>query len=619
MANNNLVKDSYKFINSKIMSLKETYPFLRDKTLNYVFSVLCVKSNIFKNPSFTFTEKMMDESIVDGTNDGGVDVLLTDPNSDESNLILAQSKYYSTISYDDVANAVTKMVRFYQNMIQGNYGEVRENVSRRFLNLNAEVGEESKVIFILYTSAPKGGIRKDKVEKVFNLLLNNSNKYVLQLFYADDICDEIKEAESRRPTIESGKIKIDFPDNYLKYGDDAVIVNASAFSIKELYATHGFNLLSRNLRYHINNGTNIDRAIKETIANDREMFWFKNNGLTIICDDFYISGNQAHLKNFSIVNGGQTTYNLYKSSLNKDTDFSLPCKIIKISGNTEDEKNLFALEIAKATNSQKAIKPVDLKANSPEQIRFGKEMRSLSIFYQTKRGETVPKEYKEDYKNTDLSEVGKLCLAAIFQLPATSRNKPSSLYNPEYYEPIFNGNQHRIASLTKELLYIDYYFRNWFLKKFDVKYQNDPNANELIPFAHNARTACISFVAFACRYKNGNITIKDLTKLFANIREGAYSLVLYDIFKNIDNFDSFFPNNVFGNKDLYDSILFRLFEGIIKAGRRCYSQDKRYDSTLNESNYLKKDNNYYNILKIEWDNLKELIDNIFNELKNNEY
>ena len=35
-----------------------------------------------------------------------------------------------------------------------------------------------------------------------------------------------------------------------------------------------------------------------------------------------------------------------------------------------------------------------------------------------------------------------------------------------------------------------------------------------------------------------------------------------------------------------------------------------YDSSLNETNYLKKDNNYYSILKTEWDTLQEKIDSI---------
>jgi hypothetical protein len=36
-------------------------------------------------------------------------------------------------------------------------------------------------------------------------------------------------------------------------------------------------------------------------------------------------------------------------------------------------------------------------------------MRNVGVFYQTKRGEVIPKDFKDDYKNTDLVEVGKLC------------------------------------------------------------------------------------------------------------------------------------------------------------------------------------------------------------------
>lgn len=79
----------------------------------------------------------------------------------------------------------------------------------------------------------------------------NSVNFEIQLYFAEDIVDEIKESESRRPNVETGKIEIDEANNVLYYNDDAIIVNASAFSIKELYAIHSINLFSRNLRYFI--------------------------------------------------------------------------------------------------------------------------------------------------------------------------------------------------------------------------------------------------------------------------------------------------------------------------------------------------------------------------------
>ena len=96
-------KSNYNYIKSKINQMKEIDPDLRYKIDDYVFSVLSAKSTFYKDPLLTFPI----EAIVDGTNDGGVDALLTDPNSDTSDLVLIQSKYYQKITYEDVSNAVT--------------------------------------------------------------------------------------------------------------------------------------------------------------------------------------------------------------------------------------------------------------------------------------------------------------------------------------------------------------------------------------------------------------------------------------------------------------------------------------------------------------------------------
>lgn len=604
---------SYEYIKTKISAYKETYPSLKDKADDYVFSAVAVKSNYYKNPAIDFNESDFDEMIVDGQYDGGVDILLTDPNSETSDLVIAQSKFYTHITMEDVVNALTKMGLFYKEMQQGHYERLNQKVQRRFLSLNSEVGDESKIHFVLYTSAPKSGIRKDRVIKKFREQFSDSSQFEIDILFGADIEEEIKESESRRPTVENGKIAIDAANNALAYGEDAVIVNVSAFSIKQLYAEHNTNLLSRNLRYHIA-GRNIDKAIEETIQNDPEQFWLRNNGITIICDEFNVSGKVVHLKNFSIVNGGQTTYMLHKSSgISEQNDLFLPCKIIRVMGETEDEKNAFSLAIAKATNSQKAIKQVDLKANAPEQVRFGQAMRECGIFYQTKRGEVVPKSFKQKHLNTDLAAVGKLCLAGVFQVPCTSRSKPSSLYVDKYYNPVFNGNQSQIARLCQELLYVDNYFRTQYQKKFDADNIVAPNANERIAFAHNSRTICIAFIAFASRYYQHNITDADMQVVSGAAQSDIMPDSIYDIFSNMEDIGYFVPNDVFNDKDKYESILDDLFNLIIEAGIRCYTMAKRYDNTLNATNYLKKDKNYYVILSDNWTTLRVKIKEILSQ------
>lgn len=606
---------SYEKIQAKIHAMKGTYPSLRTKADDYVFSALCVKSHLYKNPALVLYENDFDEMIVDSQYDGGVDILLTDPNSEGSDMIIAQSKFYTSISADDVMNAMTKMASFYKDMSQGHYEQVNAKVQRRFLTLNAELGDESKIHFVFYTSAPQSGINRTRIEKKFREQFTDSSHFEVSFFFGKDVEEEIDESESRRPTVEQGKIKIDSTDNYLLYGDDAAIVNVSAFSIKTLYAQYNIQLLAKNLRYHIA-GRDIDRGIEETIHDAPESFWLKNNGITIVCGDFEIDGREVKLRDFSIINGGQTTYMLHKSRyIDEAHDLFLPCKIIRANGETEDEKNAFSLAIAKATNTQKPIKPVDLKANSPEQIRFSQAMRDVGIFYQTKRGESVPRAYKEAFLNSSLVEIGKLGLAAVFQMPCASRSKPSSLYLQQYYDKMFNGNQQQIAKLCKELLYIDYYFRNFFQKKFDRDNAAVPGSNDRISFAHNARTICIAFVAFASRYYQGNIQSQHLDTIFSAARtDSATDSRLYDIFSDLGSIAFLMPPTVFSQKDQYDMILDQLFTVIINAGITSFAMASRYDTTLTATNFLKRDKNYYAILNDHWQTINSDINRILSTI-----
>lgn len=349
--------------------------------------------------------------------------------------------------------------------------------------------------------------------------------------------------------------------------------------------------------------------MKETIEQNPESFWLKNNGITIICDDFRIDGREVHLKNFSIVNGGQTTYVLHKSKfLDKDHDFWLSCKIIKTSGTTETEKNIFSLEIAKAANSQKPIKPADLRANAPEQRSFAQSMRAIGIFYQTKRGEKIPRSFLPAHLHTKLLDVGKLCLSAIFQLPCKSRSKPSEVYKDEYYNPIFNeGTQKQISQICQELLYMDDYFIKKFLPKFDKENKDMPEASSLIAFAHVSRTICISFTALAARYYQGNLTDKDITLLVSNQSDA------YKVLRNIEDVKYLLPMRL--STDSYDATLEQLFNGIINAGFTDYDNAHENNPSLTAANFLKKDDNYYTILRKHWRTLSPEIRKIFNVLK----
>ena len=57
----------------------------------------------------------------------------------------------------------------------------------------------------------------DRLNKIVKEEFKNDNKFELQVYFAKDLENEIKEAESRRPYVETGELIIDQPDNCLEY------------------------------------------------------------------------------------------------------------------------------------------------------------------------------------------------------------------------------------------------------------------------------------------------------------------------------------------------------------------------------------------------------------------
>ena len=502
-------------------------------------------------------------------------------------------------------NARRKPADFYADMAAGHYEQFNSRVASRFRKLDAERGDDSKVHFVFYTSAPQKKINTTDIEKKFRAQFTAFDAIEVSILFADDI-----EKKFEKPRLTNR------PSNTARFSLTprkifcATATTRRSLSTRRLFQSSNCTpntaqIFCRSICVTTLPAAKSTKKIRETIKDNPASFWFKNNGITIICDDFKPDGCEVKLTNFSIVNGGQTTYMLHKSkNLDAAHDFWLSCKIIKTVGITADEKNAFSLEIAKAANSQKPIKDADLKANSPEQRSFAQAMRTIGIFYQTKRGEVIQSQFATSYLHTKLLDAGKLCLAAIFQEPCKSRSKPSAVYLPEYYEPIFNSNQAQVAQMCKELLYADDYFTKKFLPKFDRENKDLPDAAVRTTFAHIARTICIAFAALAARYNCGNLTDKDVTALI----DAPKSSDVYKTLRNLGDMNFLLPIKLY--TDAYDAALDNLFSAIIEEGITIYSLKSEDNKSLTAAN-LKQDENYYLILKKRWATLRNQIRKTF--------
>lgn len=220
-----------------------------------------------------------------------------------------------------------------------------------------------------------------------------------------------------------------------------------------------FSLLYDNVRGYLGQ-TDYNRNIQETLKNNYKEFFMLNNGLTItavVIDVVPVNSGKRYLftlKDFQIVNGGQTIrsiYNYFETEYSEETiknlrDTFVLVRIFKVP--IEDElKN----RIAEYTNSQNAISSSDLKSVDKVQIQIENYLREEKILYNRKAGQLG--EEGIDYKQRISKEKMAQILYSAYGYPDRASNQKKRLFQ-EYYDEIFKGEK---FSLEKVVEYCSLY------------------------------------------------------------------------------------------------------------------------------------------------------------------
>lgn len=159
--------------------------------------------------------------------------------------------------------------------------------------------------------------------------------------------------------------------------------SASLVDLIELYNTIGDELFDQNLRYQIGDVLGVNSAIKETLENNPQNFWFLNNGVTICLtgEDIVLNSPrqimlsskiEAEPPEFSVINGAQTistAAELYYSLIEEKRkvireEAKVLVKVIVVSPK-KATGDLEASSIAIALNRQKPIKDEDIAYTYP--------------------------------------------------------------------------------------------------------------------------------------------------------------------------------------------------------------------------------------------------------------
>lgn len=339
-----------------------------------------------------------------------------------------------------------------------------------------------RIVFLVKKSEANLARKKEIIETVE--AEQDKNNYRVHIYFQEDLLDRIEELNAG-PYVEEGVIHVD-ANNRLIY-EDSLVVNLRASSLQQLYRNYkNKGLFEQNLRYHVR-GDNVDEAISKSAKNDKDNFWYFNNGISIVCEDYsFRSENEIELKKFSIINGCQTTSVLGKlNSFGEDDDFLVLCKIVRVSFECDPGLG-FVSSLAAAANQQKPIKDSDLIANKPNQRALTHFLADSGIFYEVKRGQKIPQKLQNIVKNekwakTKSTELGTLILSAIGQKPGSARTSKDNVFNKKNQPLIFGVDNAKTPkfkiNLYKDLLLLRSFYEDWKNRKFWEEEKSDKEKN----------------------------------------------------------------------------------------------------------------------------------------------
>ncbi|EKO39501.1 MAG: AIPR protein [Solidesulfovibrio magneticus str. Maddingley MBC34] len=195
------------------------------------------------------------------------------------------------------------------------------------------------------------------------------------------------------------------------------------------------NLFEANVRdYQGNNQVNeeIQNSLQEESTED---FWWLNNGITIVSTKAVQSGKVLTIEDPQIVNGQQTSTEIYNYFKNFKTDSEDRCVMVRVIVATDPASRD---KIIKATNYQTQITPATLRATDKIHRDIEEYLAPFGIYYD-RRKNSQKNLGRPVEKIISISLLAQSMMAMVLQRPDSARARPSSLLKKnEDYDHLFS-------------------------------------------------------------------------------------------------------------------------------------------------------------------------------------
>ena len=325
-------------------------------------------------------------------------------------------------------------------------------------------------------------------------------------------------------------------------------------------------LFDDNVRIFLSKNNAANKKIIETARRNPKEFFFYNNGVTIICDTCKIMGgspSSIKLRNYQVVNGGQTIHAIYEAAradYNCLYKVEILCRIF--AGTDEDKRS----KIARFTNTQTPVTERDLSSLDYVQKLLSEEFSLLGLYYERKANQyknKVGRKYRYDSWRA-----GQLLLAFKLGKPNIARSNKKEVFSDNYVDKIFDETVN-----AKEIIQL--YKLDSFLKADVGQYRQ---------YCKNAWLYLLYFYKLVFEKYIGNIHKENILNVLDS------------------DFDNIKANSF---EDRCKKVTFKLLKMIVEKRKSTYSEEYLYD----DSNYFKREqpmNDFIDILETYGESLEKL-------------
>ncbi|XQS16377.1 AIPR family protein [Citrobacter telavivensis] len=341
------------------------------------------------------------ESVCDSSHDGGIDGICV--NHNEKTVVVVQSKFNQAGNGTWTRNDFLAFKDSCEKLQEERYELFDEILQNKSVDINRAINSfDYKFIFAMTHTGKKGAseiVLRDMQEwqeqlnaAAFTPEDTPKEEWAFQvhLVSSEDLLHWLQAGSRNQVDLKSVEIErygfIDTPHKAF-YG----IVSGD--QIAEWWRSYSQRLFTKNIR-NILGKTDVNEEIKKSALQNPNMFWFYNNGITLLVKEIVPHRRNAALgqergvfdfNDVSIINGAQTV-----SSIGAIVDaLGDNISTLKVSARfialDNDDDDVIANSITKANNFQNRVLGRDFASQQPDQHRLSREMILEGYSYQLLR------------------------------------------------------------------------------------------------------------------------------------------------------------------------------------------------------------------------------------------